>query len=69
MNHLTDSRVIESSNSSRVVSDSMTRDLDDPINEDLNFVIIYHSAVRFHIYTPSLRVMTRESNDSMTRVI
>ena len=32
----------------------MTRDLDDTINEELtNIAIIYQSAVRFPIYTPS----------------
>ena len=38
----------------RVMSDTMIRDLDCEINEDLiNFVIVYQTAVRFPIYTPS----------------
>ena len=60
----------ESLNFSRVTSGSMTHDLDDPINEDLiNFVIIYQSAVRFLIYTPSDdSLMIRESsNHEMNR--
>ena len=39
------------------------RDLNDPINGDLiNFVIIYQSAVRFPIYTPSPESLLTHAN-------